>query len=168
MTVFSQIEEYFAKLPNKVHDTQKGIFGVTDISIFHQFCKKINLNKSDYFVDLGSGDGRVAIVASLFCETKGIEFDAELVEESKNHNEALNTSAEFLCTDYEEYDFSKTTVVFSFSDHPFSKNMITKLQEEFTGTLYIYEGIFLPENIKKGKTIWIGQTPIISYQFTQN
>ena len=164
-TVFAKIQAYFDIVGASVYDTEKGIFGVTDITKIYQFFKDIQLDTKKQFIDLGSGDGRVVIVASLFTTAIGIEFDEHLVQRSKHHNEELQTNATFLTQDYETYDYSTTDILFSFSDHNFTPEFITKLKKEFKGTLYIYEGIFLPEDIPKGKTYWVGQTKIVSYEF---
>ncbi|MBN1175718.1 hypothetical protein JXA48_03665 [Candidatus Woesearchaeota archaeon] len=172
MTTSKEIIEYFKiidvqKKENQEHirDTDKGIFGVSNLEIMDDFFNKIRISKEDVFVDLGSGDGRVNILASIYSKSIGIEFDKELVQESIKHNDILKTAAIFLEQDYESYDFSKTTILFSFADHFFNEKFIAKLSKEFKGTLYIYQGIFTPEKITKGKTIWINQTPIYSYLF---
>ena len=157
------IIEYFSELANEVHETEKGIFGVSDLKRVQDFFEQINL-KSGTFLDLGSGDGRVTILASLQCDKAiGIEFDELLVKKSLKHAKKLDSKAEFLCQDYEDYDFSNVDVLFSYADHAFSQNFVEKLVKEFKGTLYIYEGVFFPNGITKGKTIWADQTPIMSY-----
>lgn len=172
MVEAKEIIDYFNKIDIKkkssdeyVRDTVKGIFGVSELSVLNDFFNKISLSENDIFVDLGSGDGRVNILASIYSKSIGIEFDKELVVESIANNAFLQTSAEFIEQDYELYDFSDTTIIFSFADHFFSDDFIKKLKKEFKGKLFVYEGIFTPDNLRKGKTIWIGQTPIISYQF---
>jgi len=149
---------------NYVTSTAKGIFGVSDTHTIIAFFKKINLEQAEHFVDLGSGDGRVAIIASFFTRATGIEYDATLAEESRKHANALGSGAVFLQQDYEMYSYHNVDILFSYADHEFSDVFIKKLQEEFEGTLYIYQGVFLP-NATKGKTEWANQTPFISYTF---
>ena len=172
MTTSKEIIEHFKEVDIRkkddeiyVRDTDKGIFGVSDLDVMEKFFEKINCSEEDIFVDLGSGDGRVNILASLFCRSIGIEFDKDLVDESIRHNQSLGTDAVFYCKDYESFDFSYTTILFSFADHFFNKRFIEKLKEEFKGTLYIYQGIFTPDDVPKGRTVWVGQTPIYSYEF---
>lgn len=168
---FPQIKEFFQKvdeeykLKNKyVFKTTKGIFGVSDLEILNEFFNKINLNLKNKFLDLGSGDGRVVFLASLFCDATGIEFEKKLIELSLKYKENLNLNCNFICDDFNNLNFSKYDILFSYSDSFFSNEFVERLKKEFSGTLYIYQGIFLPE-LKKGKTIWIKQTPIISYEF---
>ncbi len=150
-----------------VWDTEKGIFGTSDLNIMRSFFEKISPNKADLFVDLGSGDGRICLLASYFCRSMGIEFDRSLVNLSKQYASDLSiTNVSFEQMDYEDFDFSDVTILFSYADHFFNERFIEKLKTEFKGVLYIYQGVFTPEGIKKGRTIWIGETPIISYDFS--
>ena len=165
---FSKLKEFFAKVDlnykssNKyVYKTKKGIFGVSDLEILNQFFKEINLEGN--FLDLGSGDGRVTLLASLFTKAEGVEFEEELINLSNKYKEELNLGCKFIQDDFQNIDLSKYNVLFSFSDNFFSDKFISKLKKEFKGTLYVYQGVFLPE-LKKGKTFWIGQIPIISYK----
>lgn len=160
---------YFKKLDskrgNQVRDTSKGIFGTSNLEIMKKFFDQIQLSNTNHFVDLGSGDGRVVLLASEYTKATGIEIDNELICESNQHKKELGADAEFLEQDYEEYTYTEVDVLFSFADHFFTPTYIQKLKQEFKGTLYIYEGVFLPEKIPKGKTYWIDQTKIISYTF---
>ncbi|MFP4118925.1 MAG: hypothetical protein ACLFTH_02615 [Candidatus Woesearchaeota archaeon] len=173
-TYFQRIEMYYADFDTKklrehgtlVHDTEKGIFGVSDLKVIFEFFKKIGLSDTDVFVDLGSGDGRVVLVASLFSKAIGIEYDQELIAESAEAVKAMASEAEFYAKDYEAFDYSQATVLFSYADHPFTPTFIEKLKTEFNGLLYVYQGVFLPEGVLKGRTVWIGQTPLISYDFS--
>jgi SAM-dependent methyltransferase len=158
------IKKHFSEIENEVRETEKGIFGVSNLELIEDFFGQIDLKNKKKFIDLGSGDGRVVILAKKYCDNSiGIEFDEELVAKSNEHAKELDVDATFLCQDYEEYDFSDVDVLFSYADHNFSESFVKKLLEEFDGTLYIYEGVYFPEGMKKGKTIWAGQTPIMSY-----
>ena len=163
--IIDYFENLDAKRGNIVRNTEKGIFGTSDLYIIDKFFHKIGLVNKKHFVDIGSGDGRVNILASNYTKSTGIEIDTELVKESIQHNLILGTNAEFVHQDYEEFSFRKVDLIFSFADHFFTDKFIEKLKKEFKGTLYVYEGVFLPEDIKKGPNIWIDQTKIISYEF---
>ncbi len=170
---FKIIEELYTEYDNNrekqekklVYETEKGIFGTSSMQDMYDFLTTIEAKKEDVFVDLGSGDGRVVCVASLFCDAIGIEFDETLVTLSKEQAKKLESKATFLQQDYETYAFSKATILFCYADHFFNKEFIEKLKKEFTGSLYIYQGTFFPEGVKKGKTIWVGQTPFMQYVF---
>ena len=172
---FEKIKSFFEKLDfnekqkgeKLVYDTEKGIFGTSDLDTVFEFLKKINPSPEDIFVDLGSGDGRINILASIFCKSIAIEFDKKLCKKSKKYSKTLGTTIEVFNQDYETFDFSKATIIYSYADHFFTEEFIDKLKKEFTGKLYVYQGVFLPENIKKGPKIWAKNTPLITYEFPQ-
>jgi SAM-dependent methyltransferase len=69
---------------------------------------------ADYVIDLGSGDGRIAIAAAKRgARALGIEFNPDMVALSKENAEKAGVSgkATFLNADIFETDFSKATVV---------------------------------------------------------
>jgi cyclopropane fatty-acyl-phospholipid synthase-like methyltransferase len=170
---FDKIVDYFEKLDDEhkqinkklVYSTEKGIFGTSDLEVVYEFFKKIKPSPTDVFVDIGSGDGRVVLVANLFCRGVGVEFDKELVKNSKAHAKKLGLEVEFLCEDYEEFDYSQANIIYSYADHFFTPAFIERLKKEFKGQLYVYQGVFLPDGVKKGPKIWAKDTPIISYEF---
>lgn len=162
-----EIIKYFSQFENEVHETEKGIFGVSNLERVEEFLDQIETKGT--FLDLGSGDGRVAILAAKYFDNViGIEFDEHLVKKSKKHAQTCDSDAIFLCQDYETYDFSKVDVLFSYADHAFSEAFVNKLIKEFDGIIYIYEGVYFPEGAKKGKTVWAGQTPIMTYTFKKD
>ena len=58
--------------------TEKGLWATSVTEDLYQAFKWVSLDRYSYFVDLGSGDGRVVAVASLFTRAAGIEIDPEL------------------------------------------------------------------------------------------
>lgn len=169
-------DEYYKSLLSKgkllVRDTNAGIWGYASASVCFEFFKKINLDKCKNFIDLGSGDSKVVAIASLFTNAVGIEADKELVEDSIKIKEELvkdgiiqSDKCKLIKDDFlmQEYDLSKYDIVFINPDKLFTLEFEQKLVKELTGTLYIYNNIFAPKMLKKGKTYWISQMPIISF-----
>ena len=54
------------KLP--LWSTEQGFFGGVIADEVYEAFKKIKLDKNTSFIDLGSGDGKVVLIASLFCK----------------------------------------------------------------------------------------------------
>jgi precorrin-6B methylase 2 len=148
-----------------VRDTEKGIWGVSKIENVFQLFNKLRLQNCKRFIDLGSGDGCVVLVASLFTESEGIEYDKELVDTSNKMKKELNLNADFIKGDFMKLDLSRYDFIFINPDHDF-KSLENKLIKEMSpkARLFIYNNIFLPEKLKKGKTYWFNQVPIISYR----
>ncbi len=157
-----------------VRDTAKGIWGASDLDSVFKLFQKIQLNSFKNFLDIGCGDGRVVIVASLFTTATGIEIDKELINkgnEIKNKLKANNiklNNAALICDDYFSHDFSKYDFLFINPDTGFYNGLEDKLIKEMkqTAKLYVYNNIFLPRILKRGKDFLFNQTPII--EFTKN
>jgi len=145
-----------------VFDTSHGIFGVSSLDELYEFFQNINLQDAESFVDLGSGDGRVVFLAALFTKATGIEADKELYEISCKIKEELQIDCTFINEDYAEQDLSHHDVFFTYIDHAWPKKLEEQLKK-CAGTLYSYQNIFTPVLLKKSKTFWVGQTPIVSY-----
>lgn len=159
--------ELITKKGSRVFNTSHGIFGVSDLAEMFSFFQEVGA-LGERIIDLGSGDGRIALLASLFGPTTGIEVDKDL------HNIAVKTREELIehipelerCRlvngDYTEADLSGYTLFFTYADHGWTEDFENRLKAS-GGMLYSYQNIFTPKTIKKGKTIWVGQTPIVSY-----
>ena len=149
-----------------VRDTEKGIWGPANLENCFKLFKKIKLAKARNFIDLGSGDGRVVLVASLFTKAVGIEFNKELTEIGIEMRDKLKLEADLICGDFLEHDLSRYDVLFINPDNGFHKGLEDKLLREMRpdARLYVYNNIFLPRFLKKGKTYWVGMAPIIVYR----
>ena len=114
---------------------------------------------------MGSGDGKVVLIASLFCKnTVGIEFDKDLFKISNKIKKELKLKAKFIQGDYLKYPLSKYDVIFINPDQGFEKALEEKLLKEMKGKLFVYNNIFLPRFLKKGKSYWFEGIPVIGYR----
>ena len=129
----------------------------------YDFFVKIKLQQYKNFIDLGSGDGKVVLIASLFVKATGIEFDKELVKTGVKIRDELKLKAEFIKGDFLEHDISKYDFIFINPDKGFDKGLEEKLIKEMNGKLFVYNNIFLPRFLKKGKTYLFDGIPIIQY-----
>ena len=170
---FVRIKEEFQRRDQQLHtrfqmtvrDTEKGIWGASDLDVVLELFQKIGLDKAKNFMDIGCGDGRVVLVASFFTHAFGIEFDEELVETGNKIKENLHsTNAELFRGDFFSHDFSGYDVLFINPDTGFYNGLEDKLLKEMKGTLFVYNNIFLPRFLKRGKTYWIGQVPITEFR----
>lgn len=159
---YAELERTLKKGKGLVYKTEKGIYGTTDVDAIFKFFQDIHLETCKSFIDLGCGDGRVVLIASLFTKAKGIEFDSELIEKAKEIRDSLGMKCDLLRGDYMKQDISDCDVVFMNPDHEFH-DIDDKLKRELKGTLYIYNEIFAPNLLKKGKKFWPSQVPIITY-----
>jgi SAM-dependent methyltransferase len=155
------------------HDTAHGIWGPSHLLDCYELFLRISLDEKKGFLDLGSGDGRIALLAAVFTKSLGIEADPRLHAIAvRVRNELLPTlpalaRCELRCADYTapdaSHDLSSFDTLFTFQDHRWDPAFEQRLMHECNGTLYSYNRIFLPERIPKGKTIWIEQLPVVTY-----
>ena len=91
--------------------------------IFHQMLKSLSINFSDYtFIDLGSGKGRVLLMATNYGFKKiiGIEFASDLNQIAKQNIEIFknkskcNAFIDSICEDATEFKYPKEPLVIFF------------------------------------------------------
>lgn len=158
---------FYAKGKGTVADTEKGIWGPAGTQDVYDFFVKINLQRFKNFIDLGSGDGKVVLIASLFgVEAVGIEFDKELVEIGIKIRDELGLKAGFIQGDFLKHDLSRYDFIFINPDKGFEYGLEDKLLKEMRpdARLFVYNNIFLPRFLKKGKSYWFGGVPVIGYR----
>lgn len=145
-------------------DTSKGFWGAAITEHVYEFFKKIKLQNYKNFLDLGSGDGKVVLIASLFgVKATGIEIDPDLIKISKRVKGKLKLKGNFIKGDFFKHDLSKYDIIFVNPDKGFENGLEDKLIKELKGKLFVYNQIFLPRFLKKGKTHWFDHVPVISY-----
>lgn len=131
--------------------TEKGFWNASSADEVYAAFKKIRLDKFKNFLDIGSGDGKIVLVASLFCKNaEGVEIDELL------HHKAIEIQAKFGIknarfhnADLFEHDFSKYDVLFLAPDAPLERGLENKLSNEMKGKLVHYGHHFQPRFLKK-------------------
>ena len=157
------LEAELRKTRGLVFDTEKGIYGTAKCSRVFDFFNKIGLQRYKSFLDLGSGDGRVVLIASLFTKASGIEIDRFLVEKGENIRDKLGLKCDFIQDDFTKHSFSKHDFIFINPDKEWDERLEKKILKEFKGVLFVNNNIFLPNLFSKGKSYWFGSIPIIRY-----
>ena len=145
--------------------TEKGFWNASVSDEIYDAFRKIKLSKFRNFLDIGSGDGKVVLIASLFCKNaEGVEIDDLL------HNKALEAqsrlkinNAVFHNKDFFEHDFSKYDVLFTAPDAPFERGLENKLLKEMKGKLIHYGHHFHPKNLKKKESFQVNGSLVTLY-----
>ena len=151
------------KLP--MWSTSKGFWNASIAGEVHEAFKKLKLNKFKNFLDIGSGDGKVVLIASLFCRNaEGIEIDKFL------HNKAVEIKNKFNISnatlhnaDFFKHDFSKYDVLFLAPDAPLERGLENKLLNEMKGKLIHYGHHFQPKFLKKEKDFLVNGSLVSVY-----
>ena len=146
--------------------TDKGYWAVSPIVDLFELFQKTHLKKHKKFIDLGSGDGRATIIANLFTDATGIEFDKELHRIAKRLAKDLNSNAKFINDDYCGVDLGSYDYIFMFPDSPFEENVENKLLKEMKSNskLVVWGPLFIPEKLKQTKFLEIKGTVVTVYQ----
>jgi predicted O-methyltransferase YrrM len=134
--------------------TSAGYWASSDPNQLFELFRKIELRKYKRFLDLGSGDGIVVAIASLFTKASGIEVDAELHKNAGGLKHKLGLQYSLKNCDYLDEDLSAYDVIFINPDNYFYK-LEKKLVEEFRGTLVIADNIFRPLTFSPDKQLSI-------------
>ena len=135
MDKFSLIKNEYEKFSKELlrkgvpgyRETEKGIYGTMPCDDIIEIFKKINLSKYKNFLDAGSGDGRVVLIASLFTKATGIEIDKELHDEAVRIRNKLKLNAGLVNDDYFNHDFKKFDLIFVNPDKGFHLGLEDKL-----------------------------------------
>ena len=171
--IFSQIKKEYddfyktllksGKLP--MWSTSKGFWNAAISDEIYGAFKKLKLNKFKNFLDIGSGDGKVVLIASLFCKNaEGVEIDSFLHNKAlqmQNKLELLNVA--FHNKDFFQHDFSKYDVLFLAPDAPMERGLENKLLKEMNGKLIHHGHHFHPKSLKKEDSFLVNENLVSVY-----
>ncbi len=168
-----EYDEFYSSLLRKgrlpMWSTQKGFWNAAISSEVYETFKKIELNAFKNFIDLGSGDGKVVLIASLFCDTaEGVEADDFLHNKSIEVRDKLGIkNAVFHNKDIYDHAIGNYDLIFLNPDAPLERGIEKKLLSEMKGKLLLYGHHFPPRFLKKEQSFAIGGTLISVYTHGQ-
>mgnify|MGYP001606618201 CR=1 FL=1 len=148
-----------------MRSTSKGFWNASIADEAYEAFKKINLSRFKNFLDIGSGDGKVVLVASLFCNNaEGVEIDRFLHSMAiEKRNRLKIPNAIFHNKDFFGHDFSKHDLLFSAPDAPMERGLESKLLNEMKGKLIHYGNHFQPRFLKKESGFMVNGTMVGLY-----
>ncbi|MBI2558032.1 methyltransferase domain-containing protein [Candidatus Woesearchaeota archaeon] len=148
--------------------TSEGFWNAAIADEIYDAFKKLKLNQFKNFLDIGSGDGKIVLIASLFCKSaEGVEIDSFLHSKAVQMQKKFGIiNASFHNRDLFEHDFSKYDVLFSNPDAPLERGLESKLIKEMKGRLIIYGHHFHPRHLKKEESFLINGTQVSLYSKT--
>ena len=111
----------------------------TTRSLLAPLFKAAGLTQKDVFVDVGCGDGRVAIEAAIHCgcEARGIEYQAEIADLARRRviESGMTERVSILQGDATKMDISDATVIFIFMPVGILQQLLPGLLQQMqTGT----------------------------------
>ena len=151
------------KLP--MWTTSKGFWNASISDEVYAAFKKVRLRRFKQFLDIGSGDGKVVLMASLFCESaEGIEIDNFLHDKANDIQKKIGiTNATFHNKDFFEHDFSQLDMLFLSPDAPLERGLENKLQKEMKGKLIHFGHYFHPRLLEKEDSFVANGTLVTVY-----
>lgn len=152
--MYKQFESYLLK--NGIHlakDTGTGYWGVTPLEELHELFQQIGIHKHKHLLDLGSGDGRVVLLAAAMgIKATGIETDGWLLRTALELKRKIShpsmENASFVSDDFMKMDISDFDIVYISPDKPFYRGLDRKLGKELKGRLIVHSYEFLPATLK--------------------
>ena len=165
MQIKSEYDIFYKELIGKgklnCRDTKIGFWGCSSSDAVFEFFRKINLQNFNNFLDLGSGDGIVVSIASLFTDSAGIEFDKELHDKALNMRDKLSLNTTLINQDFFDINISDYDIIFINPDKDFTRHGVEKkILKELNKTLIVYNNIFKPNLLNRGRTFWHNQIPV--------
>lgn len=156
--ILSALADFHAGLDEPYKITPAGMWACSRSEEVYDLLGQLNLEAYNHFVDLGSGDGRVVLIASLFLPATGIEADPGLVEASRAMAGRLGLNrANFVCADCRQVDITPFDLLFAYPDKPLSW-LVKILPDNWPGHLLVYGPYFQPTELTHLKTIYAGET----------
>ncbi len=149
-------------------DTGIGYWGVTHIEALHNALQEAEVHKHKQFIDLGSGDGRVVLMAAAMgVKATGIEADDWLTNSALDMKRKIKhpsmENAQFFKEDFMKMDLSKYDFIYVSPDKPFYRGLDQKLKREATGKVLVHGFEFHPSTLKKEKEIVVNGNMFVLY-----
>ena len=149
-------------------DTEIGYWGVSVADEVFELFKRIKLQDFNHFVDIGSGDGKVVLIASLFTKATGIEFDPWLVKCSEVIKSKLEhiphiSKTTFIQKDFMQHHLGDFDIIYWHPDKSMNIGLERKFIREMKGKLIVHGPFHHPESLKKEKDFEIGGTYFTVY-----
>ena len=154
--------EFYQKGTTPFYETELGWWGTADAESVYITFKEF-LKKEHKFLDLGSGDGKIVAIASLFCDqVEGIEIDEQLIQKSNQVKQQLNINAKFAKENFFKINLKNYDVIFINPDQPILA-LMDKIKQEFKGILIVYNNLHLP-NLEPIKILTPHKIPVHIYK----
>lgn len=118
--------------------TKLGAWAASRAPHVYSFFRRMELDRYELFLDLGSGDGVVACIAGLFTRSVGIEVDFRLcgLAQRATQDLSLTGRVSFICGDYRQLPIRRADCLYHYPDKPMQK--LEDLLIGWRGDLLVY------------------------------
>lgn len=156
--VLAALERFQRGLDQPYKMTPLGMWACSDPGELLDLFQQVDLGSFGHLADLGSGDGRAVLLASLFTRATGIEADPWLLATSRCLARELGlTRASFLEGDCRQADLTPYDLLFIYPDKPLAW-LEALLPAQWPGRLLVYGAGFRPQGLIHLRTLHAGRT----------
>ena len=171
--VFNQIKQEYdtfyknllrrGRLP--MWSTEKGFWNASAADEVYDAFKKLKLNRFKNFLDIGSGDGKIVMIASLFCKNaEGIEIDDILHYKAVEIQTKLGLkNVKLHNKDFFEHNLVAYDILFLSPDAPLERGLEKKIMAEMKGKLIHYGHHFHPRFLKREESFFVNGNLVSVY-----
>lgn len=151
------------KLP--LRSTSKGFWGPTPTSSLLDLMHILKIGRFTSFCDLGSGDGKVVLLAALAgIHAEGVECDEDLHTTAVRMKQKFWISnATFHLKDYYKHSIAPYDIVFLSPDQSPHRGLTDKLTKELSGHLVVVGEHFQPMHLKKEVAFTLSDLAVTHY-----
>ena len=153
-------KEMLSKGRLMLKDTGIGYWGISSTTELFELFQRTNLDKHKRFVDLGSGDGRAVLVADLFTNAVGVEYDKELHNFALNLAKKASANVKLVNENYLNHSLESYDYIFIHPDSHIANKLEQKLQSEMNpkAKLVVLGPHYHPRDLKRINTLDIQGT----------
>jgi len=143
-------EEFYRDLSRRgefpYRSTRAGMWATSDAEEVFRAFRYFQVEKYRHLADLGSGDGKVVLLASLFTRATGYEIDEKLHHIACHLQKILGIErATFVQQDFLTADLSRHDLLYLYPDKPL-RALEDKLHGSWTGSLLVHGPHFPPQH----------------------
>jgi hypothetical protein len=142
---FARIESHYQERYRRLDQSGEGCYRLTCLGAWaasipkhvYHFFRELGLERRQLLIDLGSGDGLVACIASLFTRSVGIEIDRCLCHTAKEaiSELGLDERVAVVCGDYLTQQIQRADCLYVYPDKPL--NELENLLNGWPGVLLV-------------------------------
>ncbi|MFH1036154.1 MAG: hypothetical protein V1806_16755 [Pseudomonadota bacterium] len=156
--VLAAVARHEKSLEEPYKMTPLGMWACSEPAELWELFQRVDLDGYRHLADLGSGDGRAVLLASLFTRATGIEADPELVATSRRLASQLELGrARFLEGDCRQQDLAPYDLLFIYPDKPLNW-LEALLPPDWPGRLLVYGAGFRPQGLTLLRDLHAGPT----------
>ncbi len=172
---FARIESHYRERYRRLDLSGEGCYRLTCLGAWaasvpkhvYYFFRELGLERRQLLIDLGSGDGLVACIASLFTRVVGIEIDRCLCHTAKEAigELGLGERVAVVCGDYLTQQIQRADCLYVYPDKPL--NELENLLNGWRGELLVAGPHFPMHSIEPVQKLTCSRDELVVYRMSE-